>query len=96
MKDIGKYEDLLERLYKEKTSLEDAQSSLDEVYEQWMTLDKELNKLEGSIQAIEHIAYGKHTTSYPFYDELSESDTSNIPGVDISDQGPGLYPEGFS
>ena len=52
MKTTENYEQLLERFYKRTTQLEDA-------YQEYMKLDRDLDRLQGSIQAIEYCAYGK-------------------------------------
>ena len=59
MKQIENYEQLLERFYKRTTQLEDEQALLEESYERWVKLDSELDRLRGSIQAVEYLAYGK-------------------------------------
>ena len=59
MKDTENYEQLLERFYKRTTQLEDRQSKLEDAYQEYMRLNKDLDRLKGSIQAIEYCAYGK-------------------------------------
>ena len=59
MKDTENYEQLLERFYKRTTQLEDRQSELEDAYQEYMRLNKDLDRLKGSIQAIEYCAYGK-------------------------------------
>ena len=59
MKDTETYEQLLERFYKRTTQLEDRQSELEDAYQEYMRLNKDLDRLKGSIQAIEYCAYGK-------------------------------------
>jgi predicted nuclease with TOPRIM domain len=99
MKQIENYEQLLERFYKRTTQLEEEQGKLDEYYERWMRLNSELDRLKGSIQAVEYLAYGKlpqdgnHNGMADHEAAVSLPDSSLIPGVDVSDQGPGLYPE---
>jgi|TARA_R100001530_G_scaffold102442_1_gene71214 hypothetical protein len=98
MKPIENYEQLLERFYKRTTQLEAEQGNLDEAYDRWMKLNSELDRLKGSIQAVEYLAYGKlpHDGNHDGmkdHDPGYDPDHSIIPGVDISDQGPGLYPE---
>ena len=59
MKQIENYEQLLERYYKRPTQLEDRQVVLEAAYLEYMQLDRDLDRLKGSIQAIEYCAYGK-------------------------------------
>ena len=98
MKQIENYEQLLERFYKRTTQIEDEHALLEESYERWVKLDSELDRLRGSIQAVEYLAYGKlpHDGNHDGmkdHDSGYDPDHSIVPGVDISDQGPGLYPE---
>ena len=59
MKDTENYEQLLERFYKRTTQLEERQVELEDAYQEYMKLDRDLDRLQGSIQAIEYLAYGK-------------------------------------
>ena len=59
MKDTENYEELLERFYKRTTQLEDRQADLEDAYQEYMQLDRDLDRLVGSIQAVEYLAYGK-------------------------------------
>ncbi len=59
MKQTENYEQLLERFYKRTTQLEDRQTELEDAYQEYMQLDRDLDRLKGSIQAIEYCAYGK-------------------------------------
>ena len=59
MKPTENYEQLLERFYKRTTQLEDKQVELEDAYQEYMKLDRDLDRLQGSIQAIEYLAYGK-------------------------------------
>ncbi len=59
MKNTENYEKLLERFYKRTTQLEDRQSDLEDAYQEYMQLDRDLDRLVGSIQAVEYLAYGK-------------------------------------
>ena len=61
MKEIENYEQLLERFYMRTTQLEDRQVELEDAYQEYMKLDRDLDRLKGSIQAIEYCAYGKMT-----------------------------------
>ena len=59
MKQTENYEQLLERFYKRTTQLEDKQVELEDAYQEYMQLDRDLDRLQGSIQAVEYLAYGK-------------------------------------
>tara|TARA_B100000287_G_scaffold271505_1_gene255636 strand:+ start:486 stop:719 length:234 start_codon:yes stop_codon:yes gene_type:complete len=59
MKTTENYEQLLERFYKRTTQLEDRQVELEDAYQEYMQLDRDLDRLQGSIQAVEYLAYGK-------------------------------------
>ena len=59
MKDTENFEQLLERFYKRTTQLEDRQVELEDAHLEYIKLDRDLDRLQGSIQAIEYCAYGK-------------------------------------
>ena len=59
MKETENYEQLLERFYKRTTQLENRQVELEDAYQEYMKLDRDLDRLRGSIQAVEYLAYGK-------------------------------------
>ena len=59
MKQTENYEQLLERFYKRTTQLEERQVELEDAYQEYMQLDRDLDRLQGSIQAVEYLAYGK-------------------------------------
>ena len=59
MKQTENYEQLLERFYKRTTQLEDKQVHLEDAYQEYLQLDRDLDRLKGSIQAVEYLAYGK-------------------------------------
>ena len=59
MKETENYEQLLERFYKRTTQLEDRQAELESAYQEYMKLDRDVDRLVGSIQAVEYLAYGK-------------------------------------
>ena len=52
MKQTEDYEQLLERFYKRTTQLEDKQVQLEDAYQEYMQLDRDLERLKGSIQAV--------------------------------------------
>ena len=59
MKQTENYEQLLQRFTKRVTQLETEQQELRPAYDRWIELEKQLERLEGSIQAIEYCAFGK-------------------------------------
>ena len=59
MKKTESYEQLLQRFTKRVNQLETEQRELRSAYDRWIELDKQLERLEGSIQAIEYCAFGK-------------------------------------
>ena len=59
MKTTENYEQLLQRFTKRVTQLETEQEGLRSAYDRWIELDKQLERLEGSIKAIEYCAFGK-------------------------------------
>ena len=59
MKEVESYEKLLARFTKRQTQLEMRQVELEEAHLEYVKLDRELDRLEGSIQAVEYLAYGK-------------------------------------
>ena len=59
MKQTENFEQLLERFYKRTTQLEDRQVELEDSYQEYMKLDRDLDRLQGSIQAVEYLADGK-------------------------------------
>ena len=59
MKTTESYEQLLQRFTKRVTQLETEQQELRPAYDRWIDLEKQLERLEGSIQAIEYCAFGK-------------------------------------
>ncbi len=59
MKDTENYEQLLERFYKRISQLEAKQTELEYAHLEYIKIDRDLDRLQGSIQAIEYCAYGK-------------------------------------
>tara|TARA_B100001029_G_scaffold178229_1_gene184517 strand:- start:804 stop:1058 length:255 start_codon:yes stop_codon:yes gene_type:complete len=59
MKKTENYEQLLQRFSKRINQLETEQQELRPAYDKWIELDKQLERLEGSIQAVEYLAFGK-------------------------------------
>ena len=60
MKTTESYEQLLQRFTKRVTQLETEQQELRPAYDRWIELEKQLERLEGSIQAIEYCAFGNY------------------------------------
>ena len=59
MKQTENYEELLERFYKRTTQLEERQLELEDAYQEYMKLDRDLDRLQGYIQEIDYLYYGK-------------------------------------
>ena len=59
MKDTENYEQLLERFSKRISQLEAKQTDLEYAHLEYIKIDRDLDRLKGSIQAIEYCAYGK-------------------------------------
>ena len=59
MKETESYEQLLARFTKRVTQLEMRQVELEEAHLEYVKLDRDLDRLEGSIQAVEYLAFGK-------------------------------------
>ena len=59
MKTTENYEQLLQRFTKRVNQLETEQQGLRPAYDRWLELNTQLERLEGSIQAIEYCAFGK-------------------------------------
>ena len=59
MKPTESHEQLLERFQKRIYQLQERKRELEEYVEEDRTLDLQLSRLEGSIQAVEYLAYGK-------------------------------------
>ena len=59
MKQIENYEQLLERFYKRTTQLEDRQTELEDAHLEYVKIDRDLDRLKGSIQEVEYLEYGK-------------------------------------
>ena len=58
-KETESYEQLLNRFTKRQTQLEMRQVELEESHLEYVKLDRDLDRLEGSIQAVEYLANGK-------------------------------------
>lgn len=59
MKQTENYEQLIERFTKRTNQLTEKKELLQEAYDEYIRVEKDLTRLEGSLQAIEYVAYGK-------------------------------------
>ena len=59
MKETENKEQLLQRFSKRTTQLTDRKAQLQEAYDEYNRIEKDLTRLEGSVQAIEYVAFGK-------------------------------------
>ena len=58
-KPIESSEQLIERFTKRTMQLQARKAELQSVYDEYVKLERDLTRLEGSMQAIEYVAYGK-------------------------------------
>ena len=58
-KPIESYDQLIERFTKRTTQLSARAAEVKEPYEEYLRIQKDLARLEGSMQAIEYVAFGK-------------------------------------
>ena len=58
-KPIESYDQLIERFTKRTTQLSARAAEVKESYEEYLRIQKDLARLEGSMQAIEYVAFGK-------------------------------------
>ena len=59
MKPTESSEQLIQRFTKRTMQLTARKQELQEAYDEYVKLEKDLTRLEGSMQAIEYVAYGK-------------------------------------
>ena len=59
MKPTENYEQLIERFTKRTTQLSARLAEVKEPYEEYLRIQRDLTRLEGSLQAIEYLAFGK-------------------------------------
>ena len=59
MKPTENYEQLIQRFTKRTTQLSARAAEIKESYDEYLRIQKDLTRLEGSLQAIEYLAYGK-------------------------------------
>ena len=76
MKPTENYEQLLQRFTKRVIQLEEKQEKVRQAHEEWLKYNKELERLEGSIQAVEYLAFGK----LPHYgnNDVMKDDTASM------------------
>ena len=58
-KPIESSEQLIERFTKRTMQLQARKAELQSVYDEYVKLERDLTRLEGSMQAIEYVAFGK-------------------------------------
>ena len=58
-KPIESSEQLIERFTKRTMQLSQRKQELQSAYDEYVKLEKDLTRLEGSMQAIEYVAFGK-------------------------------------
>ena len=58
-KPIESYDQLIERFTKRTTQLSARLAEVKKPYEEYLRIQKDLARLEGSMQAIQYVAYGK-------------------------------------
>ena len=59
MKTVESSEQLIQRFTKRTIQLSQRKQELQEAYDEYVKLERDLTRLEGSMQAIEYVAYGK-------------------------------------
>jgi len=59
MKETESYEQLLERFRKRTKQLTSRMDELFASHQEYVKLERDIDRLEGSIQAVEYLAYGK-------------------------------------
>lgn len=105
LKPTESYEQLLKRFTKRVIQLEEKQEKVRQAHEEWLKYNKELERLEGSIQVVEYLSFGKLPLDgnhggmkdhKPQEDPMPVVITGEVPGTDVSDFGPGLVPEDIS
>jgi hypothetical protein len=59
MKPTENYEQLIERFNKRTVQLSARAEELQDAYDEYLKIQKDLDRLQGSLQAVEYLAYGK-------------------------------------
>jgi|TARA_B100001094_G_scaffold332586_1_gene405322 predicted nuclease with TOPRIM domain len=59
IKPVENNEQLIERFTKRTAQLTEKKELLQEAYDEYIKIERDLTRLEGSLQAVEYIAFGK-------------------------------------
>jgi phosphoglycerate-specific signal transduction histidine kinase len=59
MKPTENYEQLIERFNKRTNQLKIRREQLQPMYSEYVQIEKDLERLQGSLQAVEYLAFGK-------------------------------------
>lgn len=59
MKPTENYEQLIERFNKRTNQLKIRKEQLQPMYDEYVQIQKDLERLQGSLQAVEYLAFGK-------------------------------------
>jgi predicted nuclease with TOPRIM domain len=59
IKPVENNEQLIERFTKRTAQLTEKKELLQEAYDEYIKIERDLTRLEGSLQAIEYVAFGK-------------------------------------
>lgn len=59
MKETENYEQLIERFTKRTSQLTKRAEELQSAYDEYVKIQRDLNRLVGSFQAVEYLSYGK-------------------------------------
>lgn len=59
IKPVENTEQLIERFTKRTAQLTEKKELLQEAYDEYIKIERDLTRLEGSLQAVEYIAFGK-------------------------------------
>lgn len=58
MKETESYEQLIDRFLKRTTQLTSRKEELQEAYDEYVKIERDLDRLQGSLQAVEYLAFG--------------------------------------
>ena len=58
MKETESYEQLIDRFLKRTAQLNSRKQELQEAYDEYVKIDRDLDRLQGSLQAVEYLAFG--------------------------------------
>jgi hypothetical protein len=59
MKPTESYEQLIDRFVKRTAQLTARKEELQSVYDEYVKIERDLDRLQGSLQAVEYLAFGK-------------------------------------